>query len=481
MAEDLYLVTERELQSATVNAAGELEFTRENGQKINAGKVRGDITPEAIAARDAAVSARDAAVAAKNAAQAVGTTNDTIMAPILADPSSASGAQLRDTIASGVATGTATVREDAAWANRLAWNDASDRIMYARWREAVAAMATSPVRWLALGDSITEGTGVTNVADNWVSKTANRLRDFFPAVPGNAADSVGYTPALYGSSPSRTIVPIWKVTGATNNVALTYGLTRTITLGLRAGSYLEGTVVGTSIDIFYALGTLARKFTVTVDGGAPQTLGVDGGSGGGHKVSVSLGAAGSHTVRITATADTSFIEGITIYNGNENSGIVTANAGVHGWTSDLWVSGTEAQKLTWQSSVASFAPHLVTIMLGANDYTAVGDPAMYRANLTEMVNRIRAAMTIDPTIVLIAPFKRNGAGKSAPWTEYERPTLDLARSLACGYMDYRRWMPDVGTPEGTASGYYVDDVHTSLAGNDRISAEVAAFLASKAL
>lgn len=41
MAEDLYLVTERELQSATVNAAGELEFTRENGQKINAGVVVG--------------------------------------------------------------------------------------------------------------------------------------------------------------------------------------------------------------------------------------------------------------------------------------------------------------------------------------------------------------------------------------------------------------------------------------------------------
>ena len=41
MADDLYLVTERELQSATVNEAGELEFTRENGQKIVAGVVLG--------------------------------------------------------------------------------------------------------------------------------------------------------------------------------------------------------------------------------------------------------------------------------------------------------------------------------------------------------------------------------------------------------------------------------------------------------
>lgn len=115
MAQDVYLVTERELQSATVNAAGELEFTRENGQKINAGKVRGDITPEAIAARDAAVSARDAAVAAKNAAQAVGTTNDTIMAPILADPSSASGAQLRDTIGGAINAIPPAVADGTRW------------------------------------------------------------------------------------------------------------------------------------------------------------------------------------------------------------------------------------------------------------------------------------------------------------------------------------------------------------------------------
>lgn len=68
--------------------------------------LKGDVTPDALAARDVAVAAKGEAVsaaaeavAAKEAAEAVGTTNDAVMAQVAADPSSQFGAQLSNTIA----------------------------------------------------------------------------------------------------------------------------------------------------------------------------------------------------------------------------------------------------------------------------------------------------------------------------------------------------------------------------------------------
>lgn len=66
--------------------------------------------------REAAVSARADAIAARDAAQAVGTTTDAIVAPILSSPSTASGAALRATFVqfrnhdgSPIAEGTAVI------------------------------------------------------------------------------------------------------------------------------------------------------------------------------------------------------------------------------------------------------------------------------------------------------------------------------------------------------------------------------------
>lgn len=90
-----YLVTENEFLSAAVNAAGELEFTRDNGVKVKAGKVRPDLTPELQVLRDDTV-------AAAAAVEAVGVTNDSIMAAVAADSGSQFAGQLSATTAESV-------------------------------------------------------------------------------------------------------------------------------------------------------------------------------------------------------------------------------------------------------------------------------------------------------------------------------------------------------------------------------------------
>jgi hypothetical protein len=85
---DKYLVTENEYLSMTVDPAdGHLKATRDNGDPVDFGKVSGDITPDALAARDAAIAAADRA-------EAVGDTNDTIMAGVAADAGSAFATEL---------------------------------------------------------------------------------------------------------------------------------------------------------------------------------------------------------------------------------------------------------------------------------------------------------------------------------------------------------------------------------------------------
>lgn len=71
-----YLVTENEFLSATVDAAdGHLRFTRDNGQVVDAGKVSGDVTPEALAAATAAETAAQQAGAARDQAQQIALGN----------------------------------------------------------------------------------------------------------------------------------------------------------------------------------------------------------------------------------------------------------------------------------------------------------------------------------------------------------------------------------------------------------------------
>lgn len=87
-----YAVTEDEFLSMRVDPVdGHLKATRDNGTLVDFGKVSGDITPEALAARDAAV-------AAAAAAQAVGNTNDTIMAAVANDDQSAFAKKLAEKI-----------------------------------------------------------------------------------------------------------------------------------------------------------------------------------------------------------------------------------------------------------------------------------------------------------------------------------------------------------------------------------------------
>jgi len=344
------------------------------------------------------------------------------------------------------------------------------------WQNAVANMANETVRILNVGDSITEGTGVSNITDGWPYKLAAKLRDAYPTIAANDADSLGWTPVIKTSS---TLNSIWTIAGTYTTTA-TFGFRGTLTAALSQNATITGTVTGTSIDVWHAKGTASGTFTVKVDG--VQVGGNYGGTAAatssGYKQRVSLGSAGSHTVVITNnSAGTVYINGVTVFNGNENAGLTHVNAGRHGWTSSNWV--TTANHPNWDEDIAALNPHLVTILLGANDYTGLTGRNAYKENLRVVVDKIRDSQQYWSSICLVACFKRSESATPS-WEHYEFAMQSLAAEMGLGFLDLREIMPDVGSTEAVSNGYYVDTVHPGAAGYTRMADEISEYLLARA-
>jgi lysophospholipase L1-like esterase len=344
------------------------------------------------------------------------------------------------------------------------------------WQNAVANMANETVRILNVGDSITEGTGVSNITDGWPYKLAAKLRDAYPTIAANDADSLGWTPVIKTSS---TLNSIWTIAGTYTTTA-TFGFRGTLTAALSQNATITGTVTGTSIDVWHAKGTASGTFTVKVDG--VQVGGNYGGTAAatssGYKQRVSLGSAGSHTVVITNnSAGTVYINGVTVFNGNENAGLTHVNAGRHGWTSSNWV--TTANHPNWDEDIAALNPHLVTILLGANDYTGLTGRNAYKENLRVVVDKIRDSQQYWSSICLVACFKRSESATPS-WEHYEFAMQSLAAEMGLGFLDLREIMPDVGSAEAVSNGYYVDTVHPGAAGYTRMADEISEYFLARA-
>jgi lysophospholipase L1-like esterase len=337
------------------------------------------------------------------------------------------------------------------------------------WKSALANQAATPIRWLALGDSITEGTGVTSRSDTWVSTVARKIREAFPSIPGNAAtNSIGWTPII---STSTTLASPWTVAGS-YDTASTFGFRASSTARLNQNATITGSVTGTSIDIWHAKGAATGTFTVKVNGN--QVGGNYGGTNAtttsGFVQRVTLGAAATYTVVITCnSANPVYINGVTMFNGNETSGVIPHNAGRHGWVSQDWED--VANSAYWASDIATLNPHLVTILIGANDYTSAVGRVAFKANLTTVIEKLRDDAVYWPSIVLIACYKRSETA-TPRWEHYEYSLQQLATELGCGYIDLRDVMPDVGTQEAIDNAYYVDTVHPSDTGSMRVADEV---------
>ena len=333
-----------------------------------------------------------------------------------------------------------------------------------QWRKARAAMPTAVARVLCVGDSITEGGLSFSVTARWTSVLSGLISARY-AVP---TSTLGYLTPYMGVV--STVNPLTVTNGAAQSnwgVSCGNGALLTASTGK-----ITGTVTGTSLNIYYLKTTSTATFTVKVDG--VQVGGAYGGTAGtitdGFVQAVAMGAAGSHTIEIDAGAGSVYINGISVLNGNETTGLQMFNAGYSG---ALAVKFAVPNSVAWwQQALAAVSPHLVILMWNANDYAGATSLATYQSNLDAIIANIRTGVVAQPqpSILLVTPPKI-AYTSTQQWETYTHAMRTAAKKDGSAeFFDLGSLMPDIGSTAGTASGYYsADPTHPNAAGHARMA------------
>ena len=285
---------------------------------------------------------------------------------------------------------------------------------WAAWDAALAETDTASARWLALGDSLTEGQGASSVENRWIDLTRDALQQRY-AVDG-VTGGVGYRPGVYAVYGPDSTWAAWQ----TDQTAVTPDYT-TPSLGYRSvdlepGSSVTYQVTGSDLDLWWSPG--GGPFRYLVDGveGAPVDTSAagasdaEGGAGpvaGAGVTTVSGLESAVHTVTVFVDPDApaGFVfEGITAFDGDRDRGVTLFDSAHTGAT----VADFTADLDGFLSKVAAAQPDLVTITLGANDAADIG-PAELETGYRGLVDGIKA-LDDPPTVVLVDEFSSDLGG-----------------------------------------------------------------------
>lgn len=307
----------------------------------------------------------------------------------------------------------------------------------------LAVRDTTPVDWVAFGDSTTEGARQTSPQTRWVGRALKQLRQRMVQAP---VGGFGYVPCWYSTGDMQDTSPsaFWR-SGAPTSASLSsatrgnYGLARR-SLAMSGSTsdksvltLTSGTVyASTAVDLFYArANTPTSGLDVYLDDIQLTSIVTQITAGqefAGAKYRISGLAAGDHVIEARATGQVAYFEGWMLYNGDETAGIRLWEAGASGsttlWHAQASVAGKGSPTFVYSyDNLTAIQPCLVTVMLGINDYwqsTQQQTPAEYATNLTQIIANIRGACTVDPAIVLMTQWERGNVGTTPPhaWSEY---------------------------------------------------------------
>lgn len=348
------------------------------------------------------------------------------------------------------------------------------------WRALRVALDAGTARVVAMGDSKTEGAGVSLTADRWLDVLMGRLRARY-APTGD--QGLGYLPAYYAtfwgfpSAPttSGSAVTVgnggglgnrsrhlaaggsvtWTVPAWTSGVPLLVHWTQHPGLG-DLEVVTGGTVRAT---IATAGSTIASKVTpVTIPAGATSiTIRHKSGTGTGNAARV------EGIVHRTATT------GVVIYDG------ARSGAKVVDYSEGLGSSGTpDSEDYHWQA-VAAVAPHAVILAFGANDQSDPpgGRTASQWANdLRVAVAKAKAAAPGAGIVLLHGAQRTEEAGDPSRILAFEaaaRDAIGADPDVSILY-ESQLWAPVVGEDYADGDGIWLSDtVHTNVTANRAIA------------
>lgn len=315
---------------------------------------------------------------------------------------------------------------------------------------------------VVIGDSNGEGQGATLVENRWVTKLQTALRARYGISGG-----VGFLPVWYLAA--ITPAPMTQVvaSGGSMIVDTRYGFGGRAMLFNRA-SELRITQPLTSFTVHYARDPLGVNTNVFVDAANVGSVSHNGTAGGGFGTTFSGFAAGSHTIRLVNSDPTlgfgSFIEGVTIRNGDEGQRIDVVDGSHSAWSS---IDVTDEH----MKPLAISPPDAIVFAHMTND-AALVTPAVFLTRLRALRDRAHARVPTGrrySRIFLAMPEREDTVWNLAPWAEYVKIMRQVAAETPNGYfLDLSNAIP----PGATDSGMFSDLVHLSISGHAAAAADV---------
>ena len=338
------------------------------------------------------------------------------------------------------------------------------------WRSALANAGTAPAQVLVIGDSISEGTGATVLANRWQTILQGHLRRRYGHLQGATWPHI---PARYNVT-GTSGQPVTET--GTNQFGYAWGLGwRTVRMEDDTGS-LTFTFTGTSARVmFVQLGTTGVA-SVQVDGGTPVLVNTNGATNNARTWDTGPLTRGTHTITIrrdpsSAAGQHVYVQGALTWDGDEDKGIRVVDAAKHGISSSQFTTAAANQVSDAVKAAGTFG--LAIIAVGTNDYSSAVTPAAYRENIERLIAALRAPTRAGFTgsIILLNVYRAGGRDE-AQWQQYGNTLAELAATdPLITYVDLRTSMPDVPTPHSDPSGLslYADALHPSDQGHKWIA------------
>jgi lysophospholipase L1-like esterase len=264
----------------------------------------------------------------------------------------------------------------------------SDRA-WAAWDAALADVDESPARWLAVGDSLTEGQGASSVETRWVDLARDGLRAAHPV--DGVTGGVGYRPAVFATYGPDSPWGDWAA-DRQGGVAPD-GTTPD------PGAQVSWPVTGTDVDLWWAGG--GGSFTWDVDGTRQGPVDTGDAAASSSLTPIEGLEAGAHTVTVTVDGDSDeavVLHGLAAFDGDRDRGVTLYDSARSGATTTTFTDDLAG----WLEAVAAARPDVVTITLGANDLRSL-DPEEFADGCLDIVEGLQG-LDAPPTIVVVDEF-----------------------------------------------------------------------------
>ena len=328
-----------------------------------------------------------------------------------------------------------------------------------------------------MGDSKTEGTGVSAIGDRWLNVLMTGLRARH-APTGD--QGLGYLPAYYATFYGFSTAPTF--TGSVTTLGYDGGL------GNRAAHMAAGASVTWTVPAWTSGVPLLVHYTRRPDVGSIEVV-----TGGTVRATISTtGAAASMVASVTIPAGTTSItirhksgtgsgnaarvEGIV--HRTATTGVIVYDAAHSGGKVVDYTEGVAASSVSddrhWEA-VAAVAPHAIIMAFGANDQS---DPpggrtaAQWANDLRAAVARAKAAAPGAGVILLHGAQRTQEAGDPARILAFEaaaREAIGADPDVSILY-ESSLWAPVVGEDYSDGDGVWLSDtVHTNATANRAIA------------